>query len=207
MQLKDKATLRQEILAKRDAIPPAVRKAKDRAIGERLLGLEEFRAAHMIFYFASFRSEVDTSGLIRKSLESDRKVVLPKVDAINHALLLFEIRSPDELAPGYMSIPEPSVIAEERQVNINDVDAVIIPGACFDESGNRIGYGGGYYDRLLEGLRKDIPVIAPAYEEQIVDSIPADPHDRKVTIIITDRRQIRPLLRRFLSSTADPEKD
>jgi len=57
--------------------------------------------------------------------------------------------------------------------------------------GNRIGYGGGYYDRLLSGMQKHVPVIAPAYEEQIIDSIPSEPHDRKVQIIVTDRQLIR----------------
>jgi 5-formyltetrahydrofolate cyclo-ligase len=75
-------------------------------------------------------------------------------------------------------------------MNINDADIVIIPGAGFDASGNRIGYGGGYYDRLLSGLQKEIPVIAPAYEEQVVDSILSEPHDIKVQIIVTDRRVI-----------------
>ena len=88
-----------------------------------------------------------------------------------------------------MGIPEPPV--SEQQMNINDADIVIIPGAGFDASGNRIGYGGGYYDRLLSGLQKDIPVIAPAYEEQIVDSIPSEPHDIRVQMIVTDRRLIR----------------
>ncbi len=60
-------------------------------------------------------------------------------------------------------------------MSINDADLVIIPGAGFDASGNRIGYGGGYYDRLLSGLRKHVPVIAPAYEEQVVDSLPSEP--------------------------------
>jgi 5-formyltetrahydrofolate cyclo-ligase len=64
-------------------------------------------------------------------------------------------------------------------MSINDVDLVIIPGAGFDVSGSRIGYGGGYYDRLLSGLQKHIPVIAPACEEQVVDMIPSEPHDIK----------------------------
>jgi 5-formyltetrahydrofolate cyclo-ligase len=67
---------------------------------------------------------------------------------------------------------------------------VIIPGAGYDTSGNRIGYGGGYYDKLLSELTNKIPIIAPAYEEQVVDSIPEEPHDIKVHMIVTDRRVI-----------------
>jgi 5-formyltetrahydrofolate cyclo-ligase len=115
--------------------------------------------------------------------------LLPKVDKDSHELQLYEIRDFSELAPGYMGIPEPSF--QGRQMSINDADIVIIPGAGYDASGNRIGYGGGYYDRLLSGLQKQIPVIAPAYEEQIVDSIPSEPHDIRVQMIVTDRRVIR----------------
>ena len=185
----DKAQIRQEILRKRDNIPPVVRSAKNKMILERMLSLEEFKNAGIIFFFASFRTEVDTTEMIKSALSSGKRVLLPKVDKDRHELLLYEIRDFSELAPGYMGIPEPSF--QGRQMSINDADIVIIPGAGFDASGNRIGYGGGYYDRLLSGLQKDSPVIAPAYEEQVVDSIPSEPHDIRVQMIVTDRRVIR----------------
>jgi 5-formyltetrahydrofolate cyclo-ligase len=187
--MPDKAYLRKEILSRRDRIPEAARKIKGSKIQERLFALQEFRASKAVFFFASFRSEADTFVMIRKSLDEGKKVVLPKVEGKD--LGLYEIRGLDELVPGCMGIPEPSVLGDDRKVGINDVDIVIIPGAAFDETGNRIGYGGGYYDRLLAGLRKSVPVIAPAYEEQVIDSVPAEPHDKKVSIIVTDRREIR----------------
>lgn len=187
--MQDKAGIRKELLNKRDSIPPVVRRAKNRMICERLLSLDEFRNASVIFFFASFRTEVDTTEMIKASFSSGKRVLLPKVDKDRHGLLLFEIRDFGELAPGYMGIPEPP--DSEKQMSITDADIVIIPGAGFDAAGNRIGYGGGYYDRLLSGLQKDIPVIAPAYEEQIVDSLPSEPHDSRVQMIVTDRRLIR----------------
>ncbi|MEW6109602.1 MAG: 5-formyltetrahydrofolate cyclo-ligase [Nitrospirota bacterium] len=190
-EIGSKSSVRKELLKKRDAIPPEVRRAKDRLIHERLAALDEFRNADLIFFFASFRSEVDTIMLIKETLIDGRRVVLPKVEEEQGMLFLHEIKSIEELKKGYMGIPEPSAEAEERMMDINDVDVVIIPGAGFDITGNRIGYGAGYYDKLLSGLKKDIPVIAPAYEEQVVDLIPAEPHDRKVHLIVTDRRVIR----------------
>jgi 5-formyltetrahydrofolate cyclo-ligase len=187
--MQDKAGVRKELLGKRDSIPPEVRKTKNRIIREGLLSLGEFRNAGIIFFFASFRSEVDTTELIKISLSMGKRVVLPKVDTATHDLLLFEVRDLGDLTPGYMGIPEPS--AEAGQMSVNDVDIVIIPGAGYDASGNRVGYGGGYYDRLLSGLKKDIPVIAPAYEEQVLDSVPSEPHDMRVNLIVTDRRTIR----------------
>lgn len=187
--MSNKASLRKEILSKRDSIPPAVKKIKDKAIEARLFLLPEFITAKTIFLFASFRSEVDTFGMIRRSLEEGKRVVLPRVEGQN--LGLYEIKSLDELVAGYMNIPEPSVLTDDRKITINDIEAVIIPGAAFDESGNRIRYGGGFYDRLLAQLQKSAPVIAPTYEEQVIESVPAESHDKKVNIIVTDRREIR----------------
>ena len=187
--MQDKAGLRKELLGRRDRIPPEVRKAKNRMIRETLLSLEEFKSSGIIFFFASFRTEVDTTELIKISLSMGKHAVLPKVNPDMHDLLLFEVGDFADLTPGYMGIPEPSAAAE--QVGINDVDVVIIPGAGYDASGNRVGYGGGYYDRLLAGLQRDIPIIAPAYEEQILDSVPSEPHDIRVNLIVTDRRIIR----------------
>jgi 5-formyltetrahydrofolate cyclo-ligase len=189
--MQDKASLREGLLRKRDAIPPEVRRLKNRLVQERLITLDELRNAGVLFFFASFRTEVDTIGVIKKSLAEGKRVVLPKVDKGQHILLLYEIKNMDELSPGYMGIPEPPVDTEDRIFHLNDVDVEIIPGAGFDISGNRIGYGAGYYDILLSGLRKDIPLISLAYEEQIVDSIPSEPHDIKIQVIVTDRRIIR----------------
>ncbi len=187
--MSDKASLRIETLAKRDSIPPVVKRAKDKAIGERLFLLPEFKAARTIFFFASFRSEVNTFDMIQRALDEGRRAVLPRVEGQD--LGLYEVRSLDELVPGYMKIPEPSVLTDDRKVSINDVELIIAPGAAFDEAGNRIGYGGGFYDRLLSELQKPVPVITPTYEEQVIGSVPAESHDKKVSIIVTDRREIR----------------
>ncbi|MEC4675799.1 MAG: 5-formyltetrahydrofolate cyclo-ligase [Nitrospirota bacterium] len=186
-----KDSLRKELLGRRDTIPPGVRRVKDRMIQERLTALDEFRDADLILFFASFRTEVDTFALMKESLDKGKRIALPKVDRGNHILILYEIKNIDELSAGYMAIPEPSVNTGERRFTINDMDLVIIPGAGFDPAGGRIGYGGGYYDMLLGGMKKNIPVVAPAYEEQIVESVPAEPHDVKIGMIVTDRRVIR----------------
>ena len=187
--MQDKPALRKELLRRRDQIPPEVRKAKNRMILERLLSLEEFKNAGTVFFYASFRTEFDTTELIKISLAAGKRAVLPKVDREKQELVLYEIKDFSELGPGYMGIPEPT--SPETPVSINDIDLVIIPGAGFDPMGNRIGYGGGYYDRLLSGMQKHVPVIAPAYEEQIIDSIPSEPHDIRVKVIVTDRQLIR----------------
>jgi 5-formyltetrahydrofolate cyclo-ligase len=89
-----------------------------------------------------------------------------------------------------MGIPEP-FLSEEREALLEDIDLVVIPGAGYDYAGNRLGYGGGYYDKLLSGKKKNTPIIALAYEEQLVDAIPAEKHDVRVDMIVTDQRVIR----------------
>ena len=185
-----KKVIRKEVLKKRDAISHDIKTLKDERIKKRLLNLPEFIDAKTVFFYASFRSEVETLGMIKESIEMGKKVVLPKVDKKGHRLVLYEIRDINELSPGYMGIPEPS-LPDDRLVSLDNIDLVIIPGAAFDCSGNRIGYGAGYYDILLSERKKKIPVIAPAYEEQLVDSIPSEAHDVKVDIIITDKQVIK----------------
>jgi 5-formyltetrahydrofolate cyclo-ligase len=184
-----KTTIRKEVLRKRDELSSNARVLKNSLIRDRLFSLPEFIGAETVLFYASFRSEVETINMIKDSLKMGKRVVLPKVDKRRHLLVLFEIMEMSELNAGYMGIPEPS-LRDERAVNIYDIDIAIIPGVAFDSSGNRLGYGAGYYDILLSSSKK-IPVVALAYEEQIVDFIPAENHDVKMDLIITDNRVIR----------------
>ena len=188
--MEDKSRIRQDVLTKRDSLDPDIRKAKDDRIKERLFSLAEFQQAPILFLFASFRSEVSTSAQIAEALSLGKRVILPSVDPLNKELRLYEIKGLSELSTGYMGIPEPAV-AEDRERDINDVTLVIMPGAAFDLKGNRLGYGGGYYDRLLSRLRRKIPLVALAYEEQLLESLPAGPHDIRVHMIVTDKRIIQ----------------
>ncbi len=187
--MQDKQTLRRLLLSKRDAIPPEVRKVKDGLIRRQILSLKEYRSARRICIFASFRSEVDTFGIMREALSQAKELVLPKVCREEKALHLYLVSDLAELEPGYWGIREPST---ERHLRIetDSVDLVFVPGAGFDVTGNRIGYGGGYYDRLLGTADESLVIAAPAFEEQIVDALPSEPHDVKVRLIVTDRRII-----------------
>ena len=185
-----KKAIRDEVLGKRDRIPHAIKAEKDLLIRNSLYMLPEFLDAKTILFYASFRSEVDTHSMIKQALKTGKNLILPKVYKEGHRLLLYELKDLRELNAGFMGIPEPFV-TDERIVSIDDIDLVIIPGAAFDYSGNRLGYGAGYYDHLLAERKRKMPVIALAYEEQIVDSIPPEEHDVQVDLIVTDERVIR----------------
>lgn len=135
-------------------------------------------------FFASFRSEVDTIPMIRRALGDGKRVILPKVNG--DKLELFEIRNFDsDVSPGAWGISEPCGSAP---VKLDELDVIIVPGAAFDEQGNRLGYGAGFYDKLLSAFTK--PTVALAFEEQIVSKVPADPHDVPVRKIVTEKRII-----------------
>jgi 5-formyltetrahydrofolate cyclo-ligase len=181
----DKRGIRRDILRRRDAIDPAIRKTKDGRILDRLTALPAFKTAHTVLSYASFRSEVDTFGIMQYCLEHDKEVVLPRVEAASKTLHLYEVGSIDELAPGHWGIPEPPV-SEGRRRDVGGLDLIIVPGAAFDKVCNRLGYGGGYYDRLL--AQRKVPAIALAYEEQVVSVLPVEPHDVRMDMIVTDVR-------------------
>lgn len=182
-----KSAVREEALQRRDAIPFAVRRAKGAAIRERLFGLEAFGAAQRVLFYASFRSEAPTEDMIRAAMALGKEVLLPKVDEENCALTKHIINGMHEVSPGYMGIPEPT---SEQCVRVEEIDLILVPGVAFDGDGWRVGYGGGYYDRLLPRVKGSRPVVALAYEEQITESLPHEAHDVAMDMIITDRRII-----------------
>lgn len=191
-----KKRIRLKLLKKRDAIPLELKVLKESSIEKKLFALDVFKNAQSLLMYVSFRSEVDTTKFLQDVIRMGKSLILPVVERESSSLALYKIKDMSELASGYMGIPEPAV-EESRRVTLRDIDLVVIPGTGFDVKGNRLGYGGGYYDRLLSyeatqmSRAEHIPTVALAFEEQIGDEIPAEPHDIKVDIIITDKRIIR----------------
>ncbi|KJR42313.1 5-formyltetrahydrofolate cyclo-ligase [Candidatus Magnetoovum chiemensis] len=185
-----KSALRKEILKKRDSLSVASRHEKDKLIKERLFLNERFLTAKRLMFFASFRSEPDTIEMIKECLKMNKTVALPKVNVEKHALELYYISDLNDLSIGYKGIPEP-LRSERAKTSLSSLDVIIMPGAAFDKKGGRLGYGGGYYDRLLSANNHKNPLlIAIAYDLQIVEKVPALDHDVKVDVIITDKRVI-----------------
>jgi 5-formyltetrahydrofolate cyclo-ligase len=185
------------LIQRRDAITSQKKKLKEAAIEKRLFALDLFREAKCILFYVSFRSEVNTRKCLRDVIKSGKKLVLPAVDTVNRTIKLYETSALSELAPGYMGILEPEE-RDDRKVSLRGIDLVIIPGVGFDLRGTRLGYGGGYYDRLLSyeskrlaKVKGHITTIALSFEEQIGQEIPSEPHDIKVDMIVTDKRVIR----------------
>ncbi|MDI6704347.1 MAG: 5-formyltetrahydrofolate cyclo-ligase [bacterium] len=182
-----KEEIRKEIRTKRDSLSEKEILEKSEIIKERLFALKEFKDAHIILFYVSTRSEVKTDEMIRQSLSLKKRVILPKVRGGD--LLLSELKDfPKELEKGAYGIYEPKS-GYIREINHNEIDLVIVPGIAFDRFGFRLGYGGGFYDKLLS-MMKNQSFIGLAYEMQIIDKIPVREYDIAVHKIITEERVI-----------------
>lgn len=189
-----KSELRQRVLARRDALSPEQIRERSARIQERLLALPCVRSATCIMLYASYASEVRTEGLIRWALAERKQVVLPKVRREPKGLLLYKVTAPDEqLEPGPRNIPEP-MPERCRPASIEEINFVVAPGIAFDQRGVRLGQGGGYYDRFLARLRRRSdhpPVAGAAFQLQMVESVPTEPHDAEVDMIVTEEGILR----------------
>ena len=161
---------------------------------------EEYQAAENILVYASMRSEVMTDDIILDALANGKKVFCPKVtDKESGKMEFVRIMTLEDLKEGYFGIREPEINEESeiaREGNLEngqdssvvsaDYALVIMPGAAFDRENNRIGYGGGFYDRYLKENPEN-KTIALAFECQITDEkIPADEFDMKPEVLLTE---------------------
>lgn len=184
-----KAALRQEVLRRRRALPLADRLAASARIVASLDDLPELVAARAVLGYAAFGSEVTIDEWLARRAARGDGVFLPYVDG--ERLGIARIRDLDaDTAPGFRGIREPKAIGRSPAL-LDRLEAVVVPGVAFDRSGRRIGYGAGFYDRLLAELPAGIPAIGVAFEVQVVDLVPATRHDRRVDAVVTDRAVYR----------------
>lgn len=181
-----KQILRARIVGLRDALDAGTRTRASAAIAGTVASLESFRRAHTVLLFASFGSEWQTRPVLEGALALGKRVVLPRVDRSARVLRLQRVADLGrDLAPGVFGIPEPLPRCET--VPHADIDWVLVPGLGFDRAGRRLGYGGGYYDRMLPTLPARAPRVAAAYSIQVVDEVPSAPHDVEVDALVTER--------------------
>ena len=188
--MKDgKHELRKHISEMRNKLSHEQLVSASRRIQDLLFEVPEFQSSSMIMFYVSFRSEVQTHRMIEEALAIGKKIVVPAVSSVREELDLLALCDLDDLKPGAYGILEPTARAD--QVPPENLDLVIVPGLVFDPRGFRLGYGKGYYDKLLKRLRPDVPTIALAYDFQVVERIQAiEYHDVAVNSIVTEKRVI-----------------
>lgn len=189
MEMEEKSEIREQALRARDRLTVEERRQKSLQIRNRLSHLAEFQQAKTVLLYHSFRSEVETKDLIELALKEGKTVALP-LTLPGQGLLACRISDPaQDLKTGSFGIREP--IREKTAVlSPEEIELVILPGVAFDLKGNRLGWGAGYYDRFLGSLPNKIPLVALAFEVQVVKNIPAGSRDVLVDKIVTEERVI-----------------
>ena len=169
----------------RQALPKEEIQEKSLRIVERIEETEVFQKADNLLAYIDFRGEVETGALIKKAWELGKKVYVPRV--LGKEMEFYQIRSFEDLEEGAYGILEPKKGCPAYEKGKEKDSLAILPGSVFDEKKNRVGYGGGFYDRYFEN-RREICRIAAAYELQIVGEIEIEKFDLPADYVVTEER-------------------
>lgn len=182
-----KSALRKTVLAYREAMDADTRNALSLAIFEELLRLDCYRSSSVVLAYVGFGSELQTDAFVRRVLDDGKVLLLPRVNGEERRLDLLEVKNPaEDLEAGTWGIREPNPDLCPR-AEPERIDFALIPGVAFDTRGARLGYGGGFYDKLLAGCTEPRPwLVAAAFEFQVVEEVPLEEHDLRVDLIVTE---------------------
>jgi 5-formyltetrahydrofolate cyclo-ligase len=183
---EQQAIIRKQALAQRNAQPE--RDQLSRQIVARLVALPEYQRAGTVLFYVDMRSEVQTQPYLPTALASGKRIVVPY--CAPDGLQLFHLESLDELETGTFRILEPQPALRtlpHKRVAAESLDLVVVPGVAFDRGGARIGYGAGYFDKLLQGVRPDARLVALAFDCQMFPHIPLQAHDVLMDQVITEQ--------------------
>lgn len=191
MTQSSKQSIRKRIQTLREQLPAATRAAHSATITERLLQLPEYRQADAVLGYMNFGTEFASELWIPRVLGDGKKLALPRVNRHTNQLDLYWVDDPEnQLERGLWGIREPVVERCERLNTLNEVEFALLPGVAFSRDGARLGYGGGFYDKLLARMTQRPALATAAFSLQIVEQIPQEPTDVKVGWIITEQETI-----------------
>ena len=185
----DPQKLRKDTLNTRNALSADEISKSSEAVCKTLLTLPEITRCNTFFIYVSFRSEVSTFNLIQTLITRGKTVTVPITRIKEQRLDAIKITDiATDLEPGYCNIPEPpETLCATNIVDPQEIDAILLPGSVFDKRGGRFGYGGGYYDRFVSGIPGAIR-IGLAFELQVIDEIPLQPHDELLDFVVTESK-------------------
>lgn len=184
-----KNTLRKQILEIRNKLSDADVEHFSEAIFKNLKETDFFRASTHIMIYLDFKHEVKTDPIINYCLLKGKKVYVPICIPETHEIAVSRITSLSELQSGHFGIREPFP-QHLRLADSKLIELVLVPGVVFDASGNRIGFGAGYYDRFMKRLSPGAVKAALAYSFQVVDKVPSDEYDIPADYIVTEKNTI-----------------
>lgn len=181
-----KEQVRQSLLEKRQALSEKAVQDLSSSIQDKLFKSPLWPKKGRVGLYAPVRNEVMTQTLFQNALESGLHVYFPRVE---QGINFYEVNGPDDLQRGSWSIPEPKLHCELLSKS-QGLDLLVVPGIAFTADGHRIGYGRGFYDKYIEARRPNGPIIALAYDFQIVEGFPSENWDQPLDGIITEKRLI-----------------
>ncbi len=183
----EKSRIRGEMSRKRNAMTDVEAESKSAAIMKNLVKLAEYKKAKAVMFYAVKGNEVKTRELIEAALKEGKIVLLPITNIEKKEIEAAVIEDYDrDLKKGTFGIMEP----RQKKSCAAKIDVVIVPGVAFDIDGHRLGYGHGFYDKLLHRLDRTVK-IGLAYDFQIINKLPKESHDHPLDIIVTESRVIR----------------
>jgi len=185
-----KAKIREKLLTHRLKLSQKEVGFFSKKITEKITKLPEFKKAKTILLYHPIKNEVDPIPLFSGNKSDHKKTfTFPLTHAASHRMTLHKVTDLKELKLDEFNIKSPT--KKHPRIARKDIDLVITPGIAFDKNGYRIGYGKGYFDKLFKNLSTNCTKIALAYDFQIIENVPAEKHDKKVDIIVTEQRVIR----------------
>ncbi|MCX5668402.1 MAG: 5-formyltetrahydrofolate cyclo-ligase [Candidatus Omnitrophica bacterium] len=158
---------------------------KSAIIKSKLFNEEEFKKAKVVMFYVSLKDEVDTLSMIDEALKTGKRIAVPVILKEEKRLIAGEIHNRlEDLESQHFGIYQP-MQDRVKEIPLDDIDLVVVPGVAFDRKNIRLGRGHGYYDRFLSGLPKRTKTIGLAFDFQVLEDLPQDPHDVPVSKIIT----------------------
>jgi len=186
-----KQTIRKNILAQREQLSADIHAAYSAAITERLLQLPEYQQTNAVLGYMNFGVEFASELWVARVLAEGKRMALPKVNHHTNQLDLYWVDDlENQLAAGLWEIREPIVERCERLDTLNEIEFILLPGVAFSRDGARLGYGKGYYDKLVARMQHKPALAAAAFALQIVEYIPQEATDRKVEWLVTENETI-----------------
>lgn len=185
--MNTKKSLREKILTLLRNHKEEDRVAKSRIIFDKLLKLPEFRKALTILFYFPFDGEVNTVEMIKQAQKLGKRIGLPRIMKGKKRIIPAIVHSVEEdLEPGPYGIKQPKR-GRLQALDVQTLDMVVVPGVAFDKCNNRLGRGGGYYDRFLKSLSSFTPTVGLAFDFQIVDYLPQQKeHDIPVSRVLVN---------------------
>lgn len=181
---EEKLRLRKQIIEHMNSLSKERYTTLSEQIAFSLYEQKEWAEAKTIGITLSMENEVNTYPIIEKAWKEGKRVVVPKCNKETRTMSFRQISNFDQLETVYMNLREP-IPALTEEVNADEIDLQIVPGVAYTERGERIGYGGGYYDRYLVHYKEK--TLSLAYSFQMVEHIPVEPFDKNVEKIITEK--------------------